>query len=912
MRRFPAPISAPGFAPFLALVLGLLLACSATGALAAKATPKNAAPKGTAVAMAAPAPQDTHIEGVRFVRLKNGLGVLVKEDNRFPLAHVRMLVHAGSAYETPAQAGISHLLEHMVFKGAGDMGPGEAARRVEAAGGSLNAATSFDYTVYHVEVPDASWRMALQVVADMTFKPALVPAELESEKEVVLAELKRGEDTPESLLFQTVQDLLWRGTSYGWPIIGYRDTVRAATSQSMREYIAPLYQPQNMVLCVVGRVKAEEVLAWAEERLGGIVNTAPLSPPAPLALAPSAGPQARVLPGAWNKVHVALAFPAPDFRSARMPGLDMLAQILGGDETSRLYRKFKYQLRLVDSIDATSFNLERGGVIGVWAVLDADKLPAFWDALTAELAAFDASRVTDEELARARANIEAGLFLARETIGGLAGKLLHQYAFDGGQQAEANYLTQLAATDRAQLAALHRQFFRPREARIAVLTPKDAPVTEAALLKTLNARWPAGPAEAKAQAQAQAGAVRELSLPGGATLVLQPDPTLPYAALSMAWPGGDGLLRADEQGLGALTASLLGRGTKALSATRFEDFLSDRAAALSASSGSETFSLSAKYPSRFEADMLGLVRQVLTAPALAQAELARAREDQLNAITRGEDQPLGLLFRKLPGILFDSAPHAYLRLGEPAQVARFTRAQADAFWKRQSAQPFVLSVCGQFDEEQVTRFAQDLARTLIPADTAAAKAKTPAWKGQGRSVLHLPGRNQSHLLVVFKAPGRADQDTSARLSLLRAALAGQSGLLFRDMRDRQGLGYAVTAFLSQYREAGFLAFYIGTDPDKLEQSLEGFQRAAADLAAKPLPEEELERAKNILSGDYFQERQALLARSREAAGAVVQGFDRQAELRLVEAAQRLGAEDVRKAAAEVLKWDEAILVEVAP
>lgn len=897
------------FSPVFALLSALLLACSATGALAARTLHTKSAPKAAPAIAAA---QNTHIDGVRFVRLKNGLGVLVKEDGRFPLAHVRMLVHAGSAYETPAQAGISHQLEHMVFKGAGDMGPGEAARRVEAAGGSLNAATSFDYTVYHVEVPDASWRMAMQVVADMTFKPALVPAELESEKEVVLAELKRGEDTPSDLLFQTVQAMLWRGTSYGWPIIGYRDTVRSFTSQSIRDYIAPLYQPQNMVLCVVGKVKADEVIAWAEERLGGLANTAPLAPPATLALAPSAGPQARVLPGAWNKVHLALAFPAPDFRSAKMPGLDMLAQVLGGDETSRLYRKFKYQLRLVDSIDATSFNLERGGVIGVWAVLDADKLPAFWDALVSELAAFDASSVTDEELARARANIEAGLFLSRETIGGLAGKLLHQYAFDGGQQAEANYLTQLAATNRTQLAALHREFFRPAEARLAVLAPKDAPVTEAALLKTLNARWPVGAAAATAQAKAQGGAVRQVSLPGGATLVLQPDPTLPYAALSMAWPGGDGLLHAEEQGLGTLTASLLGRGTKSLSATRFEDFLSDRAAALSASSGSETFSLSAKYPSRFEADMLGLVREVLTAPALAGTELARAREDQLNAIKRGEDQPLGLLFRKLPGILFTSAPHAYLRLGQPEQVARFSRAQAAAFWKRQSAQPFVLSVCGQFDEAQVTRFAQELARTLVPGGATAATAKAPAWKPTHRTVLHLPERNQSHLLVVFKAPGRADQDTTARLSLLRAALAGQSGLLFRDMRDRQGLGYTVTAFLSQYREAGFLAFYIGTDPDKLGQAVEGFRKAAADLAATPLPEAELSRAKNILSGDYYQERQALLARSREAAGAIVQGFDRDAELKLVEAAQKLGAEDVRKAAAEVLKWDEAILVEVAP
>jgi zinc protease len=406
--------------------------------------------------------------------------------------------------------------------------------------------------------------------------------------------------------------------------------------------------------------------------------------------------------------------------------------------------------------------------------------------------------------------------------------------------------------------------------------------------------------------------VRQISLPGGGTLVLQPDATLPYTALSMAWPGGDGLLSANEQGLGALTASLLARGTKTRSANQVEDFLADRAASFAASTSSETFSLGAKFPSRFTTDMLGLVRETLTSPALAEAELARAKEDQQNAIKRGEDQPIGLAFRKLPGLLFTSAPHAYLRLGDPAQVAGFTRSQAEAFWKRQATQPFVLSVCGQFDEAQMTAFATALARELNPQGATPAQAQAPQWKPKAKATLHLPERNQSHLFVIFKAPGRADQAMSARLQVLRAALAGQSGLLFRDMRDKQGLGYTVTAFLSQYKEAGFMAFYIGSDPDKLPQAMEGFRKAAADLAAKPLPQAELTRAKNILSGDYYQDRQSLMSRSREAAGALVQGFEREAELKLVEASQALTAEDVRQAAAAVLKWDEAFVLEVTP
>lgn len=894
----------------------ILVPLCAASALAASKKPAALKIPAAPAVMASPLPAESPGAGNTLVRLKNGMTVLVREDDRFPLANIRILVHAGSAYETPAQAGISHVLEHMVFKGAGSPGPdqmgsGEVARRIEAAGGSLNAGTSFDHTTYYVEVPDSAWRLGLATVVDMTLKPTLDPKELESEKEVVLAELKRGQDSPDTMLFHTVQRMLWAGTSYEWPVIGFTDTVRAVTSQSMRDYTAPLYQPQNMLLCVVGRVKTAEVVAEAERLLGGLPNTRPLTPPAPFPAPKENGPRLTVAPGPWNKLHLALAFPAPDFLSAKMAGLDILAQVLGGDETARLYRKFKYDKRLVDAIHVSSSNQERSGMLLVGAVLDADKLPAFWDALVAELASFDPASITDQELARARTNIEAGLFLSKETLSGLAGKISHQYAFENGPQGETNYLQGIATVNRAQLSALYREFFRPEKLVAAVLSPEGVSVQAEPLLAVLKARWPAK-AAAQGEAQATGGkGVRQLALPGGGTLVLLPDATLPYTALSLAWPGGDGLLKPEEQGLATLTASLLTRGTKKRSANQVEDFLSDRASSLGAGASTETFSVSAKFPSRFSADMLGLVRETLTSPAFAQKELARAREDQLNSIKRSEDQPVSLLFRNLSGILFGTAPHNFKRLGLAADVARMTEAQARELWARQSKQPFVLAVCGQFDEAALTAFATALEKDLRVAAQSYA-SKTPAWNPKTQKTLSLKGRKQSHLLVVFPAPGREDQQASARLAVLRAALAGQSGLLFRDLRDKQGLGYTVTAFMAQSKRAGYMAFYIASDPDKIPQALEGFRKAALDIRSRALPEAELSRAKNILSGEYYQDRQALLARSGEAAGALVQGYDRDSERLLVERAQGVSAEDVRRAAEAVLTWDEAFVVQVEP
>ena len=194
----------------------------------------------------------------KWVRLPNGLTVMTIEDDRFPLVAVRLFVHAGSGYETAKQAGVSHLLEHMVFKSTVKRPAGQVASDIEGAGGELNAATSFDSTVYRVDLPAERWRLGLDVVKDMIFGAKFDPAELDGEKQVVsLSELSRGKDNPDNRLFQLTQAMAWPGQAYGWPIIGFPETVGQFTATDLRNYVAEHYQPQSMLLVVVGKVRAQ-------------------------------------------------------------------------------------------------------------------------------------------------------------------------------------------------------------------------------------------------------------------------------------------------------------------------------------------------------------------------------------------------------------------------------------------------------------------------------------------------------------------------------------------------------------------------------------------------------------------------------------------------------------------------------
>lgn len=907
---------------YVLMFLGLSgLGLSMPGAAPAAPAPKKEVPVTTTTGARTP-------DGLSITKLPNGLTVAIQQDDRFPLVALRLYVHAGSAYEAAKQAGISHQLEHMVFKGTEKRPKGAVAADVEKAGGYLNAATSFDYTMYLTDMPADQWALGLDVLKDMAFHPSLDPQELESEKKVVLAELQRGEDSPGNRLFKRIQARALAGTPYERPIIGYPETIKDYTVEGIRAYIAEHYQPQSMLLVVVGNVDPATVLAEATRLFGDIPNTKAVSPPAtlPLASMPAKGPMVSVEKTPWNKVHLGIAFPAYDQNDARSPALEVLAQLLAGDKTSYLYRTYKYDKRLVDSISAGNYAFERTGLFYISVTLAPDKLAPFWEAFTKDMADISRLTFTQQELDRAKLNLEDGLYRQKETLSGLASKLGY-FLFFGGPEAENNYLTQLKLTDQATLTALMKDIFTADRLSVAALLPENpaaagtesagkAPAAEktvqplpdeAWLQKTLTATWPKGAAVAAKESAQAKGATEILDLGSGRTLILLPDSTLPYAAMDMVFTGGDSLLKPDQQGLATLTASVLSRGTASMAAPALDEFLADRAAALGASSGRQTFSLSMRYPSRFAPDLFGLLADVLTKPALAEEELSRAKQNQEAAIISQEDQPLGHAFRRIYPFLFGTHPYGYVQTGTVESVKGFTQSDVRAFWGKQSQQPWVMAVSGTFDREAVIAAAK-----ALPAPKGKSIAlKAPAWGKDKTLDITLKGRQQAHLLLVFPGVAASSADEPG-LELLQNILAGQSGLLFRDLRDKQGLGYTVTAFMLRMPLTGALVLYIGTEPDKLAQAEQGFRTVIADLHNNLLPDEELQRGKNQMTGEYNRNRQTLGARSQEAATLAATGRPITAERDLVDKAAKITAQDLQNLVRRYLNLEAAYTVKVLP
>lgn len=862
-----------------------------------------------AAPQAAPANPSTSGNDTMLVRLKNGLTVYIIRDSRFPLVCTRLYVGTGSANETAEQAGISHVLEHMVFKGTEKRPKGQVARDVESLGGYLNAATSFDKTWYITDMPAKHWKTGMDVVKDMAFHPSLDPAELEAEKDVIVSELKGGDDTPTRRLFEDLQVAGLAHTVYGRPIIGFEKTIRAVTADDLRAYIRTWYQPQNMMLLVAGDIDPKAVLAHAEELFGDLKNDAILPEPAPVRLEGAAGgPRVEVTRGPWNKVYLGIALPAPALGDQRSIDLDVLAYALGGDGTSQFYRKYRYEKQLVDSISVGNMSLDRAGLFYMVAQLDADKVEPFWQEFTRDLAALDAGKITPDVIERARFNYEDGMDRASETLDGLTSwKATVQFEL-GGPQGEANVRHALAAVDSARLRQAQDLWLRPDQVRVRVLAPEKAQLPD--LDAILQRNWPAPAAERqKAAAAAEKVGKREIvDLGQGRTVILQPDRTIPYVSLEILRPGGNALLKPADQGLAQLTAATLtdGCGTRDLDA--MERFVAERAASLSASAGVQSFTVSLTGPARFNADYFALLGDLLHKPTFAEKDVRRQADTLKAALVRRQDNPMSFMGSKINGFLFPGGqPYGFDGLGTAENQDRFGPKDVQTFWKQQNAQPWILSVAGDFDREKVLAFARSL-----PVPTASAvDVAQPSWGADKRLPLSLPGRQQAHLLLAFHAVPLDHPDAPA-LMLLESVLSGQSGLLFNKLRDEQGLGYTVTAFYRSLPKAGFMAFYIGTTPRNLDVARQGFSGIIKDIKTELLPADLLAKGLNRMEGSYYRGRQSLGARADEAASERLLGQPQDFQKRLLEKAAKVTPEQLREVARKYLLVDNMYEVTLLP
>ena len=389
--------------------------------------------------------------------LPNGVVLIVQEHRAGDVVALQLWMRTGGRDESADELGLSHYLEHMLFKGTPTRPPGSIDQLIEGIGGSSNAFTSYDYTHYDVVVPSAQLRVAVELLADIAVNAAFVREELESEKKVVFEEMKLTEDDADRFLSRRLSEVAYAPHPYGRPILGTPALVQGLTRERLDAYYKKHYVPRNMVLVVVGAVEPAQARRMAAAAFGALAGAAPARPsPAPLP-GVDAGRRDDIR-RAEQQAYLGLAWQTPAVSNEDIFAVDVLTYILGDGSSSRLNQTVREQKGLVSAIEASYVAREQAGLVSVTAHMEADKLEAAEAAILDVLRRVRAEGVTAAERDRALITAEASYAFDLETAEGVA-KTYGQAETTWTLDNELRYLERLRKVTVEQIQAAARRYF---------------------------------------------------------------------------------------------------------------------------------------------------------------------------------------------------------------------------------------------------------------------------------------------------------------------------------------------------------------------------------------------------------------------------------------------------------------------
>ncbi|MDB5495557.1 MAG: peptidase family [Phenylobacterium sp.] len=404
----------------------------------------------------------------RLHRLANGVRVICDPMPDLETLAVSVVAGRGARAEAEAQSGWAHLLEHMVFKGAGDRSARDIVEVIEAQGGQINAATGYERTSFQVRALRHGLDLGLSVIADLVQRPILDADDLRREKQVVAQEIAEAADTPDDLVFELAQAAAFDGHALGRPILGTPASIGKATPGTLSDWRAALYAPESLVVSAAGAVDEEELLRLVERDFGQMRGQT-LAATGPAVFAGGLRPVAKSL----EQVNVVLLLPAVGARDPDYFTLRLLAEILGGGMASRLFQEAREKRGLAYAIDAYAETYADAGVLGVFAGCAAADAAELARVTAGEIAGMTAP-VDEAELARAKAQLKGAMFMGRESALARAEQAAAQVLlFDRTLEPE-EIAEEIDAVTPADLARLTETILQSRRVAVAVLGPKAA------------------------------------------------------------------------------------------------------------------------------------------------------------------------------------------------------------------------------------------------------------------------------------------------------------------------------------------------------------------------------------------------------------------------------------------------------
>jgi zinc protease len=739
----------------------------------------------------------------------------------------------------------------MLFKGTEKRGVGEIARVIESSGGDINAFTSFDETVYYVVIASRFAETALDVLSDAVTSSTFDPQELSKELEVVLEEIRRGEDSPSRVLSQKMFAEAYKKHSYKRPVIGTSESVKSFTRDKILNFYKKWYSPDNMVLVVVGDFNKSDIKDEINETFGKISKTS-----IPRCEIPKEPLQEELNPFVISKDikegYFALAFHGPEANSDDTPVLDVLSNILGGGESSRLYRKVKEEKGVVNSIYSYAFTPKDPGLFVIGGTLKPQNAKeALKEALT-ELYKLKSEKVSTGELEKAKVNIESDTIYTKETMQGQAQKLGFFEVETGDYFFETEYLEKVSNVSAEDVIRVANKYFNNSSLTPGFLLPSDNVAINVNEIRQIAQDISASlNNKPKKDSPKQKEEVFKTKLGNGITLLVKENHATPIFAARAVFLGGVRFENEKNNGISNILSDMFTRGTDSRTAEDIAVEVESLAAEIEGFSGRNSIGVAVESLSKNYDKTMDIFADVILNPSFPEQEIERARREILSNINRRGDNPIRTAINTFLSTLYTKHPYRFDTLGKTEIVENFHKQELQKFYKKYiNPENMVIAVAGDVDTEKVVASVKKHFSGFNGSKLKLPKISAEKPAGSIReSTVSQKDKAQAHILLGFLAPDLNDDDQYA-FEILNTVLAGQGGRLFTELRDMRSLAYSVTSFYTPGLEPGYFGVYIGTAPQKEKEAIDGMKEQLELLLDKGITKVELERAQNYLVGNF--------------------------------------------------------------
>ncbi len=774
-------------------------------------------------------------------KLDNGQTVIIKEVKTNPIVTIDTWIKTGSINENDQNNGVSHFLEHLFFKGTTNHAPGEFDKILETKGAITNAATSKDFTHYYITIPSKDFDLAMEMHSDMLLHPLIPRKELEKERKVVIEEIMKDENSPNTKVYDNLINMLYTQHPYKRKVIGKADIISTIHRDQILDYYNKYYAPSNMITVIVGDVDSNTAI----EKVKQYFNTQYKK------TIKNSFPKEKMLTTQARNVtysdvqtgYMLIGFRGTDVDAKDSYALDVLATILGDGKSSVFYRIIKEQKQLATSISAANTGFKDDGIFYISSTFNLEKYTKLEQTIFDEIKNIQKNGVTQEQLRLAKNIIERDTYYARESISNIAGEIGYTYVTTDDIKYYENYIENIKKVTADDVKSVANKYLGKDKSAVSILLPESAKEVKISNTTTQES--------SPAKFVSENKNTQKYILSNGATLLLTPNKANDIIAISIFSKGGEFI--EPIAGTADLTAAVITKGTKKYSTIDFAKTLEDNGIKIVPTVKADSFIITVLTTKNEYEKTLELLNEVINNATLDDYEVEKSRTDKLNAIKKSKDVPLNIAIDNYKNYIFENSPYSIsnAKLEKTLPQIQFDDVRnyyQQAFYPEN----IVISINGNVDKDAAINEFTRIFNNKKGSKFDYSKYSIPSLKEGKKISTSIKDLKTDWIFMGWQTAGLLNKKDYATLEVIDSLLgSGMSSRLFKNLRDKDGLAYQLGSQYAPNVLKGAFIVYIGTNPQNLDYATKKLQQEVFRLKTEFVGSKELQDAKDKLLGNYI-------------------------------------------------------------